>query len=114
LLVERAVAAQTHLLHTARQRCQGPLDHAPVAGAGGHVAVAELVGQDHILLRPQRHHRLKAGSPVVGGERCPLVAFQDGRIDVDRRHRLRHPLLLPGHQPPIGLGQALESRSPSP
>jgi hypothetical protein len=108
LLVQRAVAAQPHLVDTGRQGRQRLLDEASIAGACRHVAVAELVGQDHVLLGPQHHHRPKAGAPVVGRQCRPLVALQNGRIDVEGRHRRGSPLLEKVNPSTIGLRQSLE------
>jgi hypothetical protein len=58
--------------------------------------------QDHVLLGPQRDHRLVAGAAVVGRKRALLLALEDRRIDVDRRHRLRPPLLEKADQPATG------------
>src|SRR6185369_13807730 len=67
------------------------------------------VSQHHILLGPQRDHRLVPGPAVIGPVRGPLLALEDGGIDIDRRHRLRPPLLQKADQLATGLRQALEA-----
>ena len=108
VLVGGAVGADQDLVDAWRQRRHGALHQTPVAGAGGHVAVPELVGQHHVLLGPERHHRLIAGPAVVGPARGPLLALENGGIDIDRRHRLRPPLLEKADQPATGLRQPLQ------
>ena len=108
MLVKRAVAAHADLGHARRQSGHRLLDHPAVARAGGDVAVAELVSQHHVLLGPQRHHRLVAGPPVIGRQGGLLLTRQNGRIDIDRRPCLWRPLLEPGDQPPAARGQALQ------
>jgi len=103
-----AVGTDENLVHPWRQRRHGALHQTSVAAAGRDVAVPELIRQDHVLLGPERHHRLVAGPAVVGPARGPLLALENGGIDVDRRHRLRPPLLEKADQPATGLRQALQ------
>jgi hypothetical protein len=106
---ERAVAAHHDPLHPRRQGGQRRLDQPPVAGPRRHVAVAELVGQHHVLLGPERDHRLVAAAPVIGRPRAPLLAGEDGGVNVDGRHRLRPVLLQPGDQPAVDRAQPLQA-----
>lgn len=50
---------------------------------GGHVAVAELVGDDQVGFRPQGEHRLIAAATLVMREGGLLVGFDDGSVLVD-------------------------------
>ena len=112
MVVERAVGAQVDPLHTARKRRQRALDHPTVAALRRHVAVAELVGHDRVLLRPQRQHRLVAGPAVVAGSCRPLGRGQDGGIEIDRRHPLRRP--RPAGPPPPPQTPAPGRAAPAP
>jgi hypothetical protein len=66
-------------------------------------AVAELVGDDHVLLRPQRQHRLITAMAVIGALGRPLVAGDDRRIDIERRRLDRPPALQIEDQ--LGIGR---------
>ena len=81
------------------------LHHPPIAGAGRNIAVAELVSDDHVLLRPQRQHRLIAAIAVIGALGGALVAGDDRRIDIERRRLDRVPALQIENQLGIGLRQ---------
>jgi hypothetical protein len=97
MAVKRTVGAQVDRLDALRQSAERPLDDPPVAASGRDMAVAELVAQDHVLLRPQRHHRLVAAPAVVGPRRRALAGRQNGRVEVDRRHALGRALLKIGN-----------------
>jgi hypothetical protein len=83
VLVERAVAAQIDLGDAARQRGERLLDHPAVARAGRDIAVAELVGDDDVLLGPQRQHWLIATIAVICPLGRPFVAGDHGGVDVE-------------------------------
>ena len=108
MLVGGAISPDQNVVDASRQRRHGAFHQAPIAAASRHVAVSKLVGHHDVLLGPQRDHRLIARAPVVGRKGAPLLALQDGRVDVDRRHRLRRPLLDKADQPASGFRQALE------
>ena len=65
MLVQRTVAAQIDLVDAAGQRRERLLDHPAVARSGRNMTVAELIGDDHVLLGPQRQHRLITAIAVV-------------------------------------------------
>ena len=65
VLVKRAVAAQIDLVDSAGQRRKRLLDDPAVARPGRDIAVAELVGEDDILLSPQGQYRLIAAIAVI-------------------------------------------------
>src|SRR5438105_15753282 len=52
----------------------GAFAHPTVARSGRDIAVAELVGNDHVLFGPQRQYRLIAAIAVIGPLGRPFVA----------------------------------------
>ena len=106
VLVKRTVAAQINLVDAAGQSGQRLLDHPAVARAGRHVAVAELVGKDHILLGPQRHNRLITTMAVISALGRALITMDHRGVDIDRRGLDRAPARQIEDQLGAGRGQA--------
>lgn len=111
VLVEGAVAAQQDLVDPGRQGGKGAIDDAQIAGSGRHVAVAELVGEDDVLLGPEREDRLVAAQPVIGPLGRALVAVDDGGVDVERCRPYRPARLEVEHEFAICRRQAGERRA---
>ncbi len=111
MIVERAVGAQIDLVNALRKAAKRPLDDPPVAARSRDMAIAELVPQDYVLLRPERHHRLVAAPPVIGRRRRALAGREDRRVDVDRRHALGRALLQVGNHRPIGQTQSAQGQA---
>ena len=54
-----------------------------------YVAIAELVGQHYVHLRPQRQYRLIPHRAFVGGLGLPLPTLDDGRVQIHGGDLLR-------------------------
>jgi hypothetical protein len=105
VLVQRTVAAQIDLANAAGQRRECLLDHPAVARSGRYIAVAELIGNDHVLLGPQSQHRLIAAIAVIGTLGRPFVAGDHRGVDVEGRRLHRPTALQVEDEFGIGLGQ---------
>ncbi len=105
MLVKRAVAAQIDLVDAAGQRRERLLDHSTVARSSRDIAVAELVGNNHVMLGPQRQHRLIAAITIVCAFGRALVAVDHGGVDIEGRRRHRLTALQIEDELGIGLGQ---------
>ncbi len=76
------------------QQCRDRFaDDAQTAHACQIVAVAKLVCDDDILLSPQHQYRLTTAATVLRSVGGALGRLDYGRIDVERRDRLRLPAL---------------------
>ena len=94
VLVKRAVAAQIDLVDSVEQRRKRLLDDPAVArpgrdpsgqARGQAIAVAELAGEDDVLLSPQSQYRLIAAIAVIGTLGRPFVAGNHCGINVKGR-----------------------------
>ena len=111
MLIESAVAANIDFVEGSRQRRHRLLDHPSIAAARRHVAVAELVGDDDVLLRPQGQNRLVAAFAFERVFGAALARSDHRRVDVERRRAHRLAALQIEDQLPIGGGQAQERRA---
>ena len=104
-LVQGAVGAQADLRDPLGQIGHGLLQDAQVPAARGDMAIAELVMQDDILLRPEHHDRLVAPRPVVGHGRRVLVALHEGGVHIQGGRPFPGPALEAGDQRAIRAAQ---------
>ena len=77
-----AVGPQGEVRDAVGQVGHGLLENPHVPAARRDMAVAELVVQDDVLLRPEHHHRLVAARPLVGHGRGVLVALHEGGFHI--------------------------------